>query len=168
MSPALRTAFALLACTAVAAHAQVGGPRRPRAESPQQLHRSDERAPQAPSALGADPVFALERELPSLRADLGLRPDQQAPWSAFERAVRDTAELQRQRTRKLMAPRPVDAPAPDALAVVAAMAEDDRLRAEAMAASLERLRAVCETLAPAQRALLDRRALLAITDPLGR
>lgn len=168
MSAAVRAGAWLLAGAALAAGAQTGGTRRPRADAPPQGTRSEERLPPANSALGADPVFALERELPSLRADLALQPGQQAGWSAFERAVRDTAELQRQRTRRLMAPRPVDAPAPSAVAVVASMAEDDRMRADAMAAAHQRLRAVYEILLPEQRALLDRRALLAITDPLGR
>jgi hypothetical protein len=165
---ALRLAAALLASTALVAAAQTGSSRRPRSESPSQGPRPEERMPQANSALGADPIFAFERELPSLRADLALKPEQQAGWSAFERAVRDTAELQRQRTRRLMAPRPIDAPAPNAVAVVNSFAEDDRLRAEAMAAAAERFRAVYDALSAEQRALLDRRALLALTDPLGR
>jgi hypothetical protein len=165
---AARLVAAVLACAALVASAQTGSTRRPRSDAPPQGPRPDERMPQANSALGADPVFALERELPSLRADLGLEPGQKEAWSAFERAVRDTAELQRQRTRKLMAPRPIDAPAPNAVAVVNSFADDDRLRAEAMAAAAERFRAVYEILAPEQRALLDRRALLALTDPLGR
>ncbi len=168
MSAGRRLAFALACCLAVSALAQTGGSRRTRSDAPPSASRGEERPPQANSALGADPVFTLERELPSLRADLALKGDQAAAWSAFERAVRDTAELQRQRTRRLMAPRPVDAPAPDAVALVTVMAEDDRLRAEAIAAALERFKAVVAMLAPEQRALLDRRAMLAITDPLGR
>ncbi len=168
MIGAWRALAASLACFALVASAQSGGSRRPRSDAGPQGAKPEDRMPQASSALGADPVFALERELPSLRADLALKPEQKEAWSSFERAVRDTAELQRQRTRRLMAPRPIDAPAPNAVAVLATMAEDDRLRADAMAAAHERFKVAYALLAPEQRALLDRRAMLALTDPLGR
>ena len=114
-----------------------------------------------------DPVLALEHELPSLRVDLSLTPEQKPLWGPFERSLRDAAELTRQRTKKLLAPRPVDAPAPNALAVVSSLAVDERMRAEAMTDAAARMKVLYEALSPSQRALFDRRALLAQSEPLG-
>jgi hypothetical protein len=112
-------------------------------------------------------VIALERELPSLRTDLALSPEQQALWGPFERGIRDAAELSRQRLKKLMAARPLDAPAPNGSDVVSAFAADDRMRADATAFAAARLKVLYETLAPEQRSLFDRRVLLSQSDPLG-
>jgi len=114
-----------------------------------------------------DPVMALERELPSLRTDLNLETEQRALWAPFERAVRDSAELSRQRTKKLLAPRPVDAPTPNALGFVAALADDERQRADAMADAAARMKVLYESLSPAQRSLFDRRVFLSQSEPLG-
>jgi hypothetical protein len=150
---------------AVAATAQApGGQRRTRTDRP----GADERQPaQTRFVQAPDPVLALEHELPSLRVDLNLTPEQKALWGPFERSLRDAAELTRQRTKKLLAPRPVDAPAPNALGVVSALADDERMRADAMADAAARLKTLYESLTPAQRALFDRRALLAQSEPLG-
>jgi hypothetical protein len=147
---------------AVAAQGQ-GGQRRPRTEG------------QAPEAQGqamrpartTDPVIALERELPSLRTDLGLDAGQQALWGPFERSVRDAAELTRQRTKKFLAPRPLDAPPPAAPGLLAALAGDERMRADAMGAAAASMKMLYEVLSPAQRSLFDRRVLLSQSEPLG-
>jgi hypothetical protein len=141
-----------------------GGQRRPRSDMPARETREDTppRVVQAP-----DPVIALERELPSLRTDLGLDEKQKALWGPFERSVRDAAELTRQKTKKLMAPRPVDAPVPNATAVLASLADDERMRAEAIGDAAARLRALYEALSAPQRAMLDRRVLLSQSEPLG-
>ncbi len=159
---AIALAFAL---AAMLAEAQVGGGQR-RAR-PEGRAMPEREAPASRGVRIADPVFALERELPSLRADLLLDEAQVRLWAPFERSVRDAAEAARQRAKRLLEPRPADAPVPGAPAFVAALARDDRLRAEAMAQATERLRIVYESLTPAQRSLLDRRVLLSQSEPLG-
>lgn len=165
-----RKAALALATVALAAAAQVpGGGRRSRGESrdgqPEGMPGREGQARRP--LLAADPVFAIEHELPSLRADLALAPAQAALWGPFERSLRDAAELARGRTKKLLAPRPAGTPAPDAPGFVAALAEDDRLRAETMADAAARLKTLYASLTPAQRSLVDRRVWLAQSDPLG-
>jgi hypothetical protein len=154
-----------LALAALAAAAQVpGGQRRSRPEG----QPAPDQAEQAPRPLrAADPVIALERELPSLRTDLGLSAEQGALWGPFERGIRDAAELSRQRLKKMMAARPLDAAAPSASDIVSAFADDDRMRADATAFAAARLKVLYETLTPVQRSLFDRRVLLSQSDPLG-
>jgi|GEM_PF-3950171 len=152
-----------LAC--LAAEAQMGGGQRRSRLEGRPAQERPESGPQAARAM--DPVFALERELPSLRADLKLDEGQGKLWGPFERSLRDAAELTRQRTRRLMTPRPADAPVPNALGVVEALAGEERLRADAMAEAASRLKALYVGLAPAQRSLFDRRVLLSQSEPLG-
>ncbi len=161
--------FTLLALaftmTAFVAAAQMpGGQRRSRPEGRPIPEREQPGQRQAPAV---DPVFALERELPSLRADLRLDEAQDELWGPFDRSVRDAAELTRQRTRRMMAPRPVDAPAPNAPGVITALADDERMRADAMADAAARLKVLYEGLTAAQRSLFDRRVLLSQSEPLG-
>jgi hypothetical protein len=171
MSPPRRRTLALalaLAATVAAAQMPGGGSRGSRGGGYERPPAMPEGQPPATrSTQPTDPVFPLERELPSLRADLGLNEAQAALWGPFERSVRDAAELTRQRTKKMMAPRPVDAPAPNAVAVMNALAEDERMRSDAFADAAARLKALYESLTPAQRALFDRRVLLSQSQPLG-
>lgn len=159
---ALALAFTLVAMTCAAQ--MPGGQRRARPDGREAQQQQDPvRRP-----IGVpDPVIALERELPSLRTDLGLNTEQSALWGPFERSVRDAAELTRQRTKKLLAPRPVDAPAPNALGLISALADDERMRADAMADAAARMKALYDGLTPAQRSLFDRRVLLSQSEPLG-
>jgi hypothetical protein len=159
---AIALAFTALALAAAAQ--SPGGQRRARPEgsSPQERPTQDVRPLQA-----YDPVIALERELPSLRTDLGLSEEQKAHWGPFERSVRDAAELSRQRAKKMLAPRPIDAPAPNAMGMIAALADDERQRADAMGDAAIRVRALYESLSAAQRSLFDRRVLLSQSEPLG-
>lgn len=157
-------AYALIAFAVVAAAQSPGGQRRTRTDRPP---AEDRQPAQARLVQAPDPVLALEHELPSLRVDLNLTPEQRALWGPFERSLRDAAELTRQRTKKLLAPRPVDAPAPNALGIVSALADDERMRADAMMDAAARMKSLYEALTPAQRALFDRRALLAQSEPLG-
>jgi len=124
--------------------------------------------PASPRLRGVpDPMIAIERELPSLATDLNLASEQKELWRAFERTVRDVAELSRQRTKKLTATRPLDAPTPAAGAILAALADDDRIRSEAMTDVMTSLKAVQDTMTPAQRSMFDRRVHLALSEPLG-
>ncbi|MBL0143133.1 MAG: Spy/CpxP family protein refolding chaperone [Betaproteobacteria bacterium] len=165
MKPHLLRAL-VLACASIAfafgAQGQ-GGQRRPRVEGQSPEAQGQAMRP----ARTTDPVFALERELPSLRTDLGLDPGQQALWGPFERSVRDAAELTRQSTRKFLAPRPVDAPPPAAPGLLAALAEDERMRADAIVAAAASMKTLYEVLSPVQRSLFDRRVLLSQSEPLG-
>ena len=149
----------------LAAEAQSpGGQRRSRLEPRAAQERADD-APRARRTM--DPVFALERELPSLRTDLKLDDSQDRLWGPFDRSVRDAAEVTRQRMKRMMAPRAEDAPAPDAPGILAALAADERTRADAMAEAGANLKALYASLAPAQRTLFDRRVLLSQSEPLG-
>ena len=159
---------AMLLAVSLASEAQYppSRQRRPRtdrpAERPGEQAASAARTPTAP-----DPILAFEHELPSLKTDLSLTADQIALWGSFERAWRDVAELARQRTRKLLAPRPIDAPAPSAVAIAGGLADDDRLRSEAMADAAKRMRSLYEALSASQRSLFDRRMMLSLSEPLG-
>lgn len=118
------------------------------------------------SALAADPVAALERELPSLRVDLKITREQAPYWESFERGVRDVAELGRARQKHLLAPLEADKPPPPALNLVAAWANDDRARAGAMDALVAKLESLQQVLDDAQRKEVDRRVVLSQTEPL--
>jgi hypothetical protein len=166
MGPNLRRTLALaftLIAFAAAAQSQ-GGQRRSRPEGANMPQQQD---PAQRPVRTADPVIALERELPSLRTDLALAPEQIALWGPFERSIRDAAELTRQRLKKMLAPRPVDAPAPNALGLITTLAQDERMRADAMGDAASRMKTLYDSLAPAQRSLFDRRVLLSQSDPLG-
>ncbi|QJR14143.1 Spy/CpxP family protein refolding chaperone [Usitatibacter palustris] len=142
-----------------------GGGRGDKSRIPPGKTRED---PTNPRLRGVpDPMIAIERELPSLATDLNLAPEQKGLWRAFERSVRDVAELSRQRTKKLTAERPLDAPAPAAAAILSALADDDRIRSEAMVDVMTCLKAVQETMTPTQRSMFDRRVHLALSEPLG-
>lgn len=156
-----------LACSltfAMVADAQ-GIPRRDRGDSPRDQQRRDpQRAAAAPTS--QDPFAALERELPSLKADLRLAAEQLEAWNAFERDVREAAELDRARRRHLMSLRDADGKTPTALAVVATLAEEDRQKADATGDLKQHLEALYARLDDAQKRMLDRRVALSQTDPL--
>ena len=136
---------------------------RDRSGSPREMTR--EREPVRPNAAAGDPIAALERELPSLKVDLILTAQQVAPWSVFERDVREVAELDRSRTKRLMAMRNT-ASKPDALSFVASLVEDDRQKADATADLQKHLKDLYGALDDAQRRMLDRRMVLAQTEPI--
>ena len=141
-------------------------PRRERGTAPGAPRDDAERRARQPSAPQppADPIASIERELPSLKTDLRLAPDQVAGWNAFERDVREVAEMGRARRRHVTAL--LDGGS--ALTLVEALAEDDRMRAEAMADLRSHLKSFHALLGEEQRRLLDRRLVQSQTDPLGR
>ena len=118
------------------------------------------------ATMASDPMAALERELPSLRVDLKIAGEQAPLWESFERQVRDVAELGRTRQKHLLAPLEADKPAPPAMTLVAAWANDDRARAAAMDALVPKLEALQRTLNETQLKELDRRIVLSQTEPL--
>lgn len=136
--------------------------RVPRADGPRD--REPRREAPAPAQ---EPFAALERELPSLAVDLALRPDELADWRAFERDVRDIAEMERSRRRHLLSLKDSGEKPATALTLFAALTEDARLRAEAAADLKRHVEALYAKLDDAQRRTFDRRALQSQTEPLG-
>ena len=144
-------------------------PRRDRSGSPREQQARERDTPRpATTAAVSDPYAALERELPSLKADLKLTGDQVSAWSVFERDVRDVAEMDRARRRHLMSLREEGEKAPTAVAMIATLAEEERVKAEATGDLKRHLEALYAKLDEAQRKLLDRRVVLSQTEPLGR
>jgi hypothetical protein len=127
-----------------------------------QQDRAEQRSPAV-----TDPMMALERELPSLRTDLKLNAEQQRLWDAFERRARDAAEMSRARLKRMAAIRVEPDKRISAVAFVNGIADDDIQRAEAMKETCVKLQVVYDTLSSEQKALLDRRVLLAQKEPLG-
>jgi hypothetical protein len=126
---------------------------------------------QRPSAAvpGASEAYsALERELPSLKVDLLLTTDQLEPWQLLERDIRAAAELERHRTRQLLALRDVSREPPTAQALVAMLADLDRRKADASADVRLHLDALFSRLDARQKQMLDRRVAQSQVDPLGR
>jgi hypothetical protein len=162
----MRLAIAVLAAASLVAldGSAQSFPRRDRqGGSPRESYRESPRA-----VVPDDPFSALERELPSLKVDLKLTEVQVSAWSAFERDVREVAEMDRAKRRRLMALRnAADAP-PGGLEIVARLADDERNKAEATADLRRHLESLYALLDDSQRKMLDRRLWLSQTEPLGR
>ena len=148
------------------AGAQYGGRQRDRSDmgSARSSRQDNARATAQPLA---DPIVAIERELPSLRIDLKLTADQTALFDSFERQVRSTAEAGRLRARHVSAFRLDDAGAVTADAVLGTIADDDVQRADAARSAFERMNALYSALTPDQRKQFDRRIIQALREPLG-
>ncbi len=86
----------------------------------------------------------------------------------FERDVRDVAEMNRSQRRHVMALREGGEKPPTAIALVATLAEDERLKAEATVELQRHLESLYAGLTEAQKRTLDRRIVLSQTEPLGR
>jgi hypothetical protein len=146
--------------------ASQGMPRRDRGGSPRDSQST--RAKDAAPSPAQEPFSALERELPSLKVDMLLTAEQVAPWNTFERDVRDVAEMDRARRRHLMALRDGGETAPTAVTFMAALAEDERLKAEATSDLKRHIEVLYAMLDDKQRQTLDRRVVLSQTEPLGK
>lgn len=160
--------LSLLAALAFPAPAQSPGGTRDRSHSGADLGtrmQQDRAAPRPPAV--TDPMMALERELPSLRTDLKLNAEQLRLWDAFERRARDAAEMGRARLKRMASIRVEPDKSINAVAFVNGIAEDDIQRAEAMKEACVKLQTLYDTLSAEQKALLDRRVLLAQKEPLG-
>ncbi len=164
-------AVALLAAVSIVdgldAQAQ-GMPRRDRGGAARDTQNRDRDTPRSTTAAPADPFSALERELPSLAVDLQLTSEQVRTWTVFERDVRDVAEMNRSQRRHVMALREGGEKPPTAIALVATLAEDERLKAEATVELQRHLESLYAGLTEAQKRTLDRRIVLSQTEPLGR
>ena len=167
MTPDTRLRWcALLAALALAtadATAQMM-PRRDRGATSRESSQPQRRE----AAPSPEPFAALERELPSLNVDLLLNADQLATWRGFERDVRDVAEMDRARRRHLLALREGGEGAPTALALIASLVEDERMKNDALADLKRDLEALYGKLDEIQKRTLDRRVVMSQTEPLGR
>jgi LTXXQ motif family protein len=142
-----------------------GMPRRDRGGSPRDTQQSRDRAAPATSV---DPFSAMERELPSLKVDLMLTPEQVSSWVLFERDVRDIAEMDRARKRHLLALRDEGQRPPTAVTLVATLAEEERQKSEATLDLKRHLDSLYAMLDDRQKQMLDRRVVQSQAQPLGQ
>lgn len=160
--------FALFFLQSLGAWAQYGGNRRDRGDMSQNRAPRPDQSPQKPQAAPvADPMAAIERELPSLRLDLKLDTQQTPLFDLFERRVREATSVARNRARHLAAFRLDDGSTVSAASLIGTVASDDQERSEAMRAALDCLEKMYAGLQPEQRKQLDRRIMVAVRDPLG-
>ncbi|MBL8516553.1 MAG: hypothetical protein JNM76_06240 [Betaproteobacteria bacterium] len=145
-----------------------GGDRRgPRAGGMADLPRRDTgQRPGPPVIAVTDPLSAFERELPSLRVDLKLTPEQVAHWDSFARALRDAAEAGRGVARLTAGLRTGDdTPAlGKSLEMLGGLASQ---RAWALNEASRAYAVLEPRMSPEQVSLLSRRFRQAATDPLG-
>jgi len=165
-----RRAFVAIAALATAAAApgaaaQFGG--RSRGSGSSRSGRSDEGTGRRASPQPIEPAEAIERELPSLRIDLKLTPDQASYFDSYERQVRLAANAERMRARHIDAYRADDGTTVKAAAVLRTIADDDAERAEADRGAIERLEALYSMLTPDQQKQFDARTIQSLRDPLG-
>ena len=113
-------------------------------------------------------MLAKERELPSLNVDLLLTAGQVELWRAFERDVRDMADMGRAQHRYLQGLREGAESAPGAVVFIAALAEDERTKNEAMLDLRHHLDALYAALDSTQKRTLDRRVLRSQTEAPSR
>ena len=159
----VRAALLLLAaCLALDASAQFSRRDRAQGGSPRETYRESPRA-----TVPDDPFSSVERELPSLKVDLKLTGSQVDAWNAFERDVRDIADMDRARRKRLMALRGAEEK-PSAIALVTALADEDRNRAEVTSDLRKHVEALYALLDDKQKQMLDRRLVMSQTEPLGR
>ena len=151
--------------------AQVGGSGRGRGGDGgmqrQQAPRKDATVTPRTNAPVADPMVAIERELPSLRLDLKLEGEQGALFDSLSRAVRDATEAARQRARRMSAFKFDDGSTVSASSIILTVVETDAARAIAMQAVNERLEALYNTFNADQRRMFDRRVMQSQREPLG-
>ena len=152
-----------LAVLALDASAQ-GYPSRNRGGSPRD--RPSQSA--TPAAAPNDPFSALERELPSLEVDLAVTAAQLDAWRVFARDVRDIADMDRARRKHLMSLREGGENPPTAGTLIATLAEDERMRYEAITDLRRHFDQLYTLLDDGQRRIIDRRVIQSQIEPLGR
>jgi hypothetical protein len=167
MLAAMRTLVFFLALAFAVDSVAQGMPGRGRGGSPREGMRGDRSSANAPVA-PSDPFSALERELPSLEVDLALKPEQLDAMRVFARDVRDIAEMDRARRRHLMSLRDSGERPPTASTLIAALAEDERLRFEAITDLKRHFEQLYGSLDDTQRRTIDRRVIQSQVEPLGR
>jgi hypothetical protein len=155
---AVATALALAATDAAAQKRYGGNTSRDSSQTSQQHE----------AAAGPEPFSALERELASLNVDLLLAAGQVELWRAFERDVRDLADMGRAQSRYLQGLREGAESAPNAVVFIAALAEDERTKNEALLDLRHHLDALYAALDNTQKRTLDRRVLRSQTEAPAR
>jgi Spy/CpxP family protein refolding chaperone len=128
---------------------------------------SDEGGGRRGAAPAIEPGEAIERELPSLRIDLRLTPEQASLFDSYERQVRLAANAERMRARHVAAFRTDDGSTVKAAAVLTTIADDDTDRADAARLAVERMQALYAVLTPEQQRQFDERTIQSLRDPLG-
>jgi LTXXQ motif family protein len=152
---------------ATGARAQFGGRQRTHGDQPTGPSRRSDQAPRAGGATPADPIIAIERELPSMRIDLKLTIEQAALFDGLEREVRDAADAARFRSRHVIAFRTDDGASVPATSVFGTIADDDGQRADATRRALDKLNELLPSLTEEQRRQFDRRIIQSLREPLG-
>jgi predicted secreted Zn-dependent protease len=114
-----------------------------------------------------DPMVAIERQLPSLRADLALTGVQTPLFDRFEHEVRAAAEDGRIRGRHLATLRSDDGGAITADKVLGTIAADDMQCAGASRQVLQRMNTLRAALTAAQQKRFDQRVVQSLREPLG-
>ena len=165
---AMRTLIFLMALLLAVDAAAQGMPGRGRGGSPREGQTMRGDRSQSTPAAPTDPFSALERELPSLEVDLTLMPAQLDAWRVFSRDVRDIAEMDRTRRKHLMSLREGGEKPPTASTLIASLAEDERLRFEAITDLKRHFEQLYGALDDAQRRTIDRRVIQSQVEPLGR
>jgi hypothetical protein len=163
----------LLVTAAADAQSPPGGRARQRSTDAPRA-KADNGAPRANPA--ADPIAAIQRELPSLKVDLKVSAEQLPAWNAFTVSVRVVHDISLASAKRELAARAApDAPRaeslttdpPSALLFVATLVDEERQRAAAMGEMQVALKALVEVLSADQRKMFDRRIALAQREPLG-
>ena len=163
----MRFAMALLLLLLAVDAAAQGMPGRGRGGSPRE-GQARERPQAASPATANDSFSALERELPSLEVDLILKAGQVDAWRVFARDVRDIAEMDRARRRHLLSLREGGEKPPTASTLIATLAEDERMRYEAITDLRRHFEQLYGSLDDSQRRTIDRRVIQSQVEPLGR
>ena len=120
-----------------------------------------------PARTAQDPSESIVRELPSLRVDLKLTPEQGPAFDGFERQMRELADVARDRARHVEGYRHDDGSSVRADDMLETLSNDDASRAEASKLAHERLQTLYALLDRDQRKQFDRRIAEALHDPLG-
>lgn len=171
-----RIALAAILLTATFAEAQMsgGGHQRGGGEKSGMTRSAPERGAATHAAVVVDPIAAINRELPSLKVDMKITPEQMAQWEAFSASVRHANNISINRAKRDAMARPRDdrartdvSDAPPALVMIAALADDDAQRADAMGLVKSRVASLVDALTPEQRRMFDRRLAQAQREPLG-
>jgi hypothetical protein len=97
-----------------------------------------------------------------------LKPEQVDAWRVFSRDVRDIAEMDRARRRHLLSLREGGEKPPTASTLIATLAEDERMRYEAITDLRRHFDQLYGALEDSQRRTIDRRVIQSQVEPLGR
>jgi hypothetical protein len=152
---------------ATRANGQFGGRQRGQGGGSTHSSHSGDANSRATALALADPIVAIERELPSLRIDLKLTAGQEPLFDSFERQVRNAGDAGRLRAGHLAAFRADDGSSVAAKNVLGTIADDDEQRADATRQAREQMKALFATLTPDQQKQFDQRIIQSLREPPG-